>query len=93
MNNSNVFFVLFNIIIIGDDGNGWLSANNVFTYHNEINNEIDVPRTDIDEKGGGTPWASATEEAFDERRDAEIFRSVVSSIAEWKERQRIRHAK
>lgn len=84
--------------MIADEDNvdGWVSANNVFVYNNgiqDINNEIDKPRTDIDEEKGGTPWASAKEEAFDERRDAEIFRSVVRSIAEWKQRQRIRHAK
>ncbi|XP_065212134.1 uncharacterized protein LOC135839840 isoform X2 [Planococcus citri] len=96
-----ILFIAFDLTSASshdDDRNGWLSANNVFTYHNGINNEIDVPRTDIDEKGvvgggGGTPWASASEEAFDERRDAEIFRAVVYSIADWKERQRIRHAK
>lgn len=73
-----------------------MSANNVFMYNNgvqDVNNEIDTRTNDIDGLKGGTPWASAKEEAFDERRDAEILHSVVSSIADWKERQEIRHAK
>lgn len=95
----------FSYRTITDDGdvskavNGWVSANNVFMYDNgiqDVNNEIDVPRTEyvnVEKAGGGTPWATAKEEAFDERRDAEIFEAVLRSIAEWKERRRIRYAK
>ncbi|XP_071443588.1 uncharacterized protein [Hetaerina americana] len=36
---------------------------------------------------GGTKWASPALEALDERRDAEIFEAVVSSMAEWQRRR------
>lgn len=41
---------------------------------------------------GGTKWATASEEAYDELHDAEILQAVQRSIAEWEERRRIRKA-
>jgi len=55
-------------------------VNNVFSSLSLVA----VAVADITEEvGGGTPWASASQEALDERHDSEIFRSVVASMAEW----------
>ncbi|XP_049846393.1 uncharacterized protein LOC126298898 [Schistocerca gregaria] len=40
---------------------------------------------------GGSPWATAAQEAVDEQNDAEILRAVLTSVAAWERRQRLRH--
>lgn len=83
-----IFSQIFVIVFPGNDKN-WKTDENGLS-------KVGVKSLDdtVDEKeNGGTKWATATEEASDERRDAEIFQAVVSSIAEWEERRRIRQAK
>lgn len=83
-------------VVAGDDRNWKTNGNgfaDVYSVKNLRNHYKDSAIGKRSERLGGTKWATASEEAYDELHDAEILQAVQQSIADWEERRRIRNAK
>ncbi len=86
----------YTIFAFSGNEKNWKTDDNGFSTRSGVKNLDDNSLTGIEYQiagKGGTRWATAKEEAIDERRDPEILQAVFNSIAEWEERRRIRQAK